>query len=149
MGYGLLADVVVAVHIAYVSFVLVGELLILLGLALRWEWVRNPWFRWTHLAAIAVVATEAVLGITCPLTTWENVLRQWAGQKTSDLSFIGRCLDDLLFYDVPEAVLTACYLGFALLVLATLCLAPPRRRLRQRPAGVPAATGQADPLSVQ
>jgi hypothetical protein len=136
MAYAILADVVVAVHIAYVSFVLFGELAILLGIVFKWEWVRNPWFRWLHLAAIGIVAVEAILGITCPLTDLEDLFREWAGQQPSGMSFIGRILDDLLFYDAPTGVLTASYIGFALLVLGTFWLAPPRRR-RPKP-GVPA-----------
>lgn len=128
--YGFLADLVVAVHIAYVSFVLLGELAILVGIAFGWQWIRNPWFRWTHLVAIAIVAVEAILGITCPLTDLEDLLRTWAGKHVSGQSFIGRLLDDLLFYDAPQGILTSCYIGFALLVLGTLWLAPPRRRRR-------------------
>jgi hypothetical protein len=40
MFYSFLADVVVALHVAYVGFVVVGLLLILLGLPLRWSWGR-------------------------------------------------------------------------------------------------------------
>src|SRR5262249_30053427 len=47
--YKLAADLVVVVHFGYVSFVLVGQVLILLGVMCRWRWVRNPWFRWLHL----------------------------------------------------------------------------------------------------
>jgi hypothetical protein len=140
MVYSFLADVVVAVHIAYVSFVLLGELAILLGIVLKWEWVRNPWFRWLHLAAIGIVAFEAILGITCPLTDLEDLLREWAGQHISGTSFIGRLLDNILFYNAPAAVLTACYIGFAVLVLATLWLAPPRRRRRQQTSGAPVSS---------
>jgi hypothetical protein len=130
MGYGLLADVIVAVHVAYVSYVVLGQLAILVGAACKWNWVRNPWFRWTHFLCIAIVATEAILGITCPLTDWENDLRKLAGQKTSDLSFIGRFLDSVIFVGLEDWVLTSCYIGFAALVLATLWFIPPRRRKR-------------------
>jgi hypothetical protein len=130
MFYGFLADVVVAIHIAYVSFVILGELAILLGLVFKWEWIRNPWFRWTHLIAIVIVAVEAILGITCPLTDLENDLRRWAHQPITGDSFIGRFLNSLLFFDAPEWVLMSCYIGFALLVAATFWLAPPGRRQR-------------------
>ena len=130
MFYGFLADLVVAFHIAYVSFVIFGQLAILLGIVFKWEWIRNPWFRWTHLIAIVIVAVEAIFSITCPLTDLENYLRVSAGQSISGDSFIGRCLNDLLFYDVPEWILMCCYIGFALLVAATFWLAPPRRKQR-------------------
>ena len=54
--YGLLADLVVIVHFAYVGFVVIGQLLILIGIVLRWQWIRNPWFRLIHLAMILIVA---------------------------------------------------------------------------------------------
>ena len=43
--YRFLADAVLAVHFAYVAFVVLGMAAILLGIALGWRWVRNFWFR--------------------------------------------------------------------------------------------------------
>jgi hypothetical protein len=126
MPYSLLADVVVALHVAYVSFVVFGQVAIFLGVLLRWQWIRNPWFRWTHLAMITIVAVEAILDITCPLTTWEYNLRTLAGEQAAEGSFMGRLLHDLLFFDAPRWVFTTAYISFALLVLATFWLAPPR-----------------------
>jgi hypothetical protein len=68
MGYRLIADAIVAVHVAYVAYVVIGQLLIWLGLTFRWSWVRNPWFRWTHLIMMVIVGAEALLDIECPLT---------------------------------------------------------------------------------
>jgi hypothetical protein len=48
--YHALADAVLALHVAFVCFVVIGLLLVLAGGALRWSWVRNPWFRWSHLS---------------------------------------------------------------------------------------------------
>jgi hypothetical protein len=126
MAYGFLADVLVVVHTGYVGFVVIGLLLILAGAIFHWRWVRNPWFRWAHLLAIAIVGVEAILGITCPLTDWEGDLRRLAGQQASEGSFIGRCLDEILFVRVPERLLAACHIGFAVLVLVTFYLIPPR-----------------------
>jgi hypothetical protein len=134
MPYWLLADVVVAVHVAYVSFVVFGQLAIFLGILLRWQWIRNPWFRWIHLAMIIIVAVEAILDITCPLTTWEYNLRVLAGQEAAAGSFMGRLLHNLMFFSAPRWVFTASYIAFALLVLGTFWLAPPRLwRWRQAP----------------
>jgi hypothetical protein len=124
--YGFLADLVVAVHLAYVSFVLFGQVAIVLGICFKWSWVRNFWFRVIHLLMITIVAVEAILDITCPLTTWEFNLRKLAGQRSEEGSFIGRLLHDLMFFSAPPWVFTACYIGFALLVLGTFILAPPR-----------------------
>lgn len=125
MDYAFCADLMVALHVAYVSFVVVGQLLILLGWALSWSWVRNIWFRVAHLVAIGLVAVEAVFEITCPLTVWEQRLRRLAGQQGNDVSFVGRLLRDLIFVDVPESILRYGHIGFAVLVFGTLLLIPP------------------------
>ena len=128
MGYGLLSDAVVAIHVAYVSYVVLGQLLIWLGLMLRWRWVRNPWFRWTHLVMIVLVGVEAILNIECPLTSLESRFRELAGQTVSGESFVGRLLHNLIFVDWPPWVIDSSHVVFALVVLATFVLAPPRRR---------------------
>jgi Protein of Unknown function (DUF2784) len=128
MGFDLLADLVAALHFAYVSFVVVGLGAIVVGLARRWHWVRNPFFRLSHLLAILIVAGESLLGIPCPLTMWEDRLRALAGHAAQGGSFLGRLLDKVMFVDVEPAVLTWIYVGFALLVLMTLVVAPPRWR---------------------
>jgi hypothetical protein len=128
MGYGLLADGVVALHVAYVSYVVFGQLLIWLGLVLRWQWIRNPWFRWTHLVMMLIVGAEAALRIECPLTRWERSLRELAGQPTSGESFVGHLLHNLIFVSWPEWVINCLHIAFALVVLGTFVLAPPRRR---------------------
>ena len=46
--YLLLADLVAVFHAAYVAFVTIGFVLIAIGIAMRWEWVRAFWFRAAH-----------------------------------------------------------------------------------------------------
>jgi hypothetical protein len=133
--YGFLADVIVAVHVAYVAFVVLGQFAIWAGLLCGWRWVRNAWFRWTHLAMITVVGLEAALGITCPLTHWEDSLRRLAGQEVQGESFLGRLLHNLIFVNLPSAVINGLHISFALLVLGTFVLAPPRRPSRPNPPG--------------
>jgi hypothetical protein len=120
----MIADLLVVVHFAIVVYIVGGLLAVWTGAALGWRWVRDPWFRYSHLAAIAYVAAEALLGIACPLTVWEDLLR---GGARPD-SFLGRWVQRLLYYDAPEWVFTAAYLAWALATLATLRLVPPRRR---------------------
>ena len=86
--------------------------------------MRNIWLRIAHLAAILFVVGESLLGMVCPLTMWEDKLRQL---ETSD-SFIQRWLHRILFYDFPEGMLTIVYILFALLIVATFILIPPYRR---------------------
>jgi len=120
----MIADLLVVVHFAIVVYIVGGLLAVWTGAALGWRWVRDPWFRYSHLAAIAYVAAEALLGIACPLTVWEDLLR---GGARPD-SFVGRWVRRLLYYDLPEWAFTAAYLAWALATLATLRLVPPRRR---------------------
>ena len=120
----LLANAVLIIHFLFVLFVVGSLPVIWIGAWLRLNFVRNIRFRIAHLTAILFVVGESLLGMVCPLTTWEDELRQL---ETSD-SFIQRWLQGILFYNVPEGMLTIVYVLFALLVLATLILIPPYRR---------------------
>jgi len=128
VAYGILADVVVVTHAAFVGFVLFGFAAIVMGVALDWEWVRNLRFRLAHLIAIAVVCLDALLGFRCPLTTLENRLRARAGQARYPGDFIGYWAHRLIFYSAPRWVFADLYLGFGALVVLVFWLAPPRRQ---------------------
>jgi hypothetical protein len=119
-----MADAILVLHFAIVLFIVGGLVAVWLGAALRWQWVRNRWFRYLHLGAIAFVAAEALLGVVCPLTAWEDALR--GGVRAE--SFVGRWVRWLLFYEAPEWAFTVAYLGWAAATLLTLRYVPPRRR---------------------
>lgn len=125
----ILADLTVIAHVGYVSFVVIGQLLILIGAFQGWGWIRNRTFRFAHLAAIVIVVLEAWVGMTCPLTTWENWFREWAGQTRYQGDFVARWMHELLFFDAPPWVFTVCYTSFGAVVLATLWWAPPKRKI--------------------
>jgi hypothetical protein len=118
-----LADAILVAHAAFVVFVVAGLLATWLGIALGASFARNPWFRGAHLAAIAFVAAESLLGIACPLTVWEDALR---GEAARD-GFVQRWIHAWLFWSAPAWAFTAAYVGFALLVAATWWRWPPRR----------------------
>jgi hypothetical protein len=139
VGYTLLADLIVAVHVAFMVYVVVGQLVILAGVVARWNWVRNIWFRGSHILAIGIVAVETLIDMQCPLTVWEDQLRVAAGQPVSEATFIGRMMHSILFYDLPQWVFSTAYLTFFGLVVLTFVLAPPRRRAR-KPAAVESET---------
>ena len=120
-----IADVVLVVHFAFVAFVVGGLAAIWIGAAAGWRWVRNLAFRISHLAAICFVAAEAILGVMCPLTVWEDALRGRAGE----MGFIARWIRSVMFYELPPWVFTAAYVGFAALVAFTFWLLPPHRRV--------------------
>jgi hypothetical protein len=101
---GYLADLVVAIHLAYIAYVLIGQVSIFVGMALRWAWIRVPWFRISHLVMIWIVAIEALFDVVCPLTTWEIQLRAAANQPYSERTFVGRCLDRILFLNEDTVI---------------------------------------------
>ena len=118
----MIADVLLVIHFCIAAFIVLGLISVWSGAVLGQSWVRNPWFRYLHLGAIAFVAGEAVLGVACPLTVWEDLLR--GGLRPE--SFIGRWTYPLLYYQAPEWVFTTAYVAWALATLATLWLVPPR-----------------------
>ncbi|MHC4217389.1 MAG: DUF2784 domain-containing protein [Planctomycetota bacterium] len=127
MGYALLADLLVLTHLLFVGFVIGGLVAIVIGAFRGWGWVRNPLFRICHTAAIVFVALNALTGVLCPLTEWEYALRDRAGQVfESDISFMGRLVREVLFYEAPPWAFTTAYVLFALLVIATFVIVPPR-----------------------
>lgn len=135
MWYGYLADLVVAIHVLYVGYVLVGQLAIIVAAPFRWEWARNPWFRFSHLLAIGIVAYEALNDIRCPISIWEEKLRLLAGQDIgTGQSFMGRLFHDLLFYpNLPEIFFNTLHVAMFVLVVQGLVMFPPRWFRRRRP----------------
>ncbi len=69
MFFRLLADFVVVIHLAFIAFVVFGGLL-----AFRWRWI--PWLQ-VPLASWGIILE--LRGWICPLTPFENRLRQAAG----------------------------------------------------------------------
>ena len=128
--YQFLAEAVLVLHFAIVSFVVGGLVLIVAGNLLRWHWVNGLWFRLAHLAAIGVVVAQAWLGKVCPLTTLESWLRVQAGSGPYHQSFIEHWVQRLLFYEAPFWVFTLIYTAFGLFVLAVWWYFPPRHTKR-------------------
>lgn len=124
--YRLLADIVVLLHALYVLTVVLGLGAILIGIWRGWRWVRNPLFRWTHLGMIGVVVLESWVGVRCPLTAWEQRLRELGGEASYQGDFIGNLVHELLFFEAPSWVFTSLYTLFGALVAMTFLLAPPR-----------------------
>jgi hypothetical protein len=144
--YEILADSLAAIHLGYLAYVVLGQVAILVGWPLQWRWIRNPWFRISHLAMILIVAAEAVVDYECPLTKWERDLRIHIGQIRADpergnveeVSFVAGILRSVLYAGSDKSFvqyLKPTYYTFAGIVLATVLLVPPRFR---RPGAPPA-----------
>lgn len=117
--YLLIADALLLTHALFVAFVVAGLLLIVTGGMLSWRWVRNPWFRLLHAVCIGIVVVQSWFGVICPLTTWEMVLREKAGEVAYEGSFIAYWVSKFLYYQLPEYVFMLAYTAFGLLVLAS------------------------------
>jgi len=121
----MLANLVLALHLSVVLFVVGGLLLVVAGNLRGWRWVNALWFRLAHLAAIGFVVVQSWLGQICPLTTLELWLRARAGASTYGGGFIEHWMQRLLYHDAPEWVFVLVYSLFGFLVLASWFWRPP------------------------
>lgn len=128
MVYPVLADFVLLVHFLFVLFVVLGLVLILIGGARGWPWVRNRAFRVAHLLAIGVVVLQSWLGVICPLTSIEMWARVRAGESAYSGNFIAHWMGRLLYYSAPEWVFVVAYAAFGALVVAGWYLVRPGRK---------------------
>ena len=115
-----------------VAFVILGLVAIYAGYCLNWQWVRNVWFRLSHLIVIGIVVLQSWLGVICPLTTWEMALRERAGESGYDGLFIQHWLQSILYYSAPEWVFILGYTMFGILVLASWFMVRPGRYKQRR-----------------
>jgi hypothetical protein len=128
----IMADIVAALHAAYIVFVVTGFAAILAGSAAQWQWVRNVYFRVVHLAMILLICLEVIVGITCPLTRLESALRPRGGETGYTRDFIGYWFDRIIFQDAPPYVFVTAYLTFGALVLLSFWLVPVRSLTSRR-----------------
>lgn len=124
--YRTFADLVLFTHAGFVAFVILGLLMILVGGVRGWSWIRNPWFRALHLAAIGLVVVQTWLGVICPLTTLEMYLRKQAGDATYSGSFIAYWMHKVMYYEAPAWAFAVCYTLFGLAVVASWVKFRPR-----------------------
>lgn len=123
-----MADLVLLIHALVVAFIIGGTFYIWFGARLAWPGVRSPLFRYLHLGLMLFVASEALLGLVCPLTVWEDALRG----ETSRSGFLARWLGRLIYYDLPAWLFTTAYVTLAVALIITLVLIPPNPRKRGR-----------------
>ena len=87
MPYGIFADTVVLIHLAFVVFVVLGA-----GLVIWWRRML-----WLHLPAVFWAIWIEFSGKLCPLTPLENWLRIRAGQGGYRGSFVEHYLMPVLY----------------------------------------------------
>ena len=121
------ADTLLILHTMLVGFVILGLVATFAGYFCQWRWVRNFWFRLSHLIVIGVVVLQSWLGVLCPLTAWEMALRAKAGEAGYEGSFIQHWLQSILYYSAPDWVFILAYTVFGALVLASWFVVRPER----------------------
>ena len=121
MSARIAADAIVALHFAFVVFVVLGGML---------AW-RNPKLAWLHLPAAAWGAYAELTATVCPLTPLENALRASAGTSGYTGSFVEHYLMPLLYpvglTPADQRWLGASVIGVNLIVYA-IALIRARRR---------------------
>lgn len=124
MGWRLLADLLVALHLAFAAFVIFGGFL-------TWKW---RWAAFAHLPALPWGFWVETSGQICPLTPLENHLRHLAGEAGYQGGFLDHYVVPLLYPPgltrADQWVLAALLL--AINILAYGALLRPRRHLRRK-----------------
>ena len=126
--YSLLAQLVLAAHVAIILFNVAGLVVIPLGGWRGWSFVRILWWRALHLAILALVAVQALLARACFLTLWQSALEQRAGETASSAPLIMRWLQHLLFWPLPLWFFAVLYVAVWLYALLLWRLVPPHSR---------------------
>jgi hypothetical protein len=124
-SHPLAADAVLIAHLAVINFNLFGLFAIPLGGWLGWRFVRVAWWRWLHLASMAIVAVQAVAGRACFLTLIQEAL---AGESTTQPPLIMRIVNRLVYWPIPLWVFAIIYVALLAYVIALFWLVPVRRR---------------------
>ena len=111
----LLSDIVLILHFCIVIFIAFGIFLIPIGYRFYWRWIANKKLRTIHCGMMAFVTLETLLGITCPLTSIENILRG----ATRETSFISYWIIKVIYWDLPHLFFLILYcicLGYIFLL---------------------------------
>ena len=95
-----LAHIALIIHFCIVVFIISDFFLIPMGHAANWSWTSNVKFTISHCALMMFLTLETLIGITCALTSLENVLR---GITQSD-SFIRFWIWNLIYWDLPPHI---------------------------------------------
>ena len=118
------ATSILAIHLLIIAFNVAGCVLVPIGALLGWRWVREFWWRAAHLASLAAVALQALLGRACFLTIWQADLVHPGHVQPLIASWIDR----LIYLPLPLWVFAAAYLVvFAYVVALWIWVRPCRR----------------------
>ena len=98
------------IHLGFIVFVIVGGVM-----ALKWAWLM-----FLHIPAATWGVLVVINGWICPLTPWENRLRNLAGQEGYSVGFIEHYIIPLIY---PPGLSREMQITMGLLVLVfNLCI---------------------------
>lgn len=106
MLFRIVADLVVATHLAFVLFVVFGGFFVL-------KWKRSAW---VHIPAALWGVVIEFAGWVCPLTPLENWFREKGGAHGYSGSFVEHYLDPVLYPAALTRGLQIAFGSFALIV---------------------------------
>nr|MDT0657099.1 DUF2784 domain-containing protein [Micromonospora sp. DSM 115978] len=87
MGYRLLTTLILALHFAFLAYLVTGGFL-------AWRWPRTIW---VHLTAAGWGVVVVAARLTCPLTWAEDWSRQRAGEAGLSEGFIDRYIEGVVY----------------------------------------------------
>jgi len=120
------ATAILLVHLAIVAFNVGGLIVVPVGAALHWHWVRGFWWRLLHLLSLFVVAAQALFGRACFLTLWQFAAEHGAAADEPP-PLIATWINRLLYWPLPHGVFVAAYLAvFAYTVALWVWVRPTR-----------------------
>ena len=130
MTYKILADLIVLLHFVWVSFMLAGSVVTLLGFIWRRLFDLSV-LRTVHLLGILYVVLLIILDKPCPLTTWENdLMAKYNPSLTYPGSFIAHWLERVVYPDVDPLVVYVLTLILALTTVVLFVFRPPSKLKR-------------------
>lgn len=113
---------ILVVHLAIIAFNIAGCVLIPIGAWRGWRWVREFWWRLVHVASLAAVAAQALLGRACFLTIWQGDL---AGASPAR-PLIAGWMERLIYLPLPLWVFAIAYAVVFAYVIALWIWVRPR-----------------------
>ena len=130
MWYRIAADLVFAVHLLFICFVVGGAFL-------AWRW---PRIIWVQVPAMVYGALVEFVGFTCPLTPLQNYLLRRSGSSGYRGGFISHYLIQVIY---PPGLTRGIQIGLGLFVVlvAGVGYGGYLRRRRKAPAGGVKPTG--------
>ncbi len=119
-AYHLLAVTALALHLVWITWIILG-----------WLVTRNrPLLRWFHILSLVYSILIEIFLWPCPLTIAEQWLQVRAGMQPYQESFLIHYLEVLVYPNISQTLLTWCAVGVCLFILGLYGLRF-RRRLAE------------------